>query len=331
MNNADYITIGRFFGIILGVIFLAWIVYLIKNLFIHRRINKFAVTGSDKHRSLQDKVNNIFKGLMSIFIKLFRNNFIINKIASNYTKYIDTKDELIMFVLIKFLIVIVLNGLYTLYALTGYYDFNIVIFILIMVLGFISPDYVTKRAYRKRMEDLNNDLFNALIIMNNAFKANLNIVKAIELVASELDGPIKNEFIKLNNDLNKGLELDIAFDRFYERVKLDEVKHLTMTLSLVHKTGGNVGELFDGLLSDFNTKRKLRNELRILSSTSLLIYQVLLIIPPVICLVIYYIDSSYYDQVVTSLWGLLILIVGLIFYFTYIFVIEYIIRRVFND
>ncbi len=328
---AEIISFGKIGLMILGIIFLVWIIVSFKNLKVAKRVSKYSVRNSYVGaNSLQDRIVRFLNKISDFFVKLFKKSFIINGIASRYKLYIESDDDLVKFVLVKFLVVVVLNGLYTLYAVNGYYDFSYLAFIIILVLGYISPDYVTVSVYRKRKEELNNDLFNALVVMNNAFKANLNIYKAIELVSKELNGPLKGEFAKVNSDLNKGLEIDVAFDRFYDRVRLEEVKHIAMTLVLVHKTGGNISDMFDGLMNNFNTKRKLRNELKLMSSTSLLIYQILLFIPPVLCLGIYYIDSTYFDPIYSVL-GIIIVVIGLILYFSYIFVIDKIIRRVFND
>ena len=84
--------------------------------------------------------------------------------------------------------------------------------------------------------------------MNNSFKAGSNVTKAVETVIDELDGPIKDEFRKIYIDINYGLSLDVVFNRFYERVKLEDAQYLTSSLSLLNKTGGNIVKVFKNFL-----------------------------------------------------------------------------------
>ena len=95
--------------------------------------------------------------------------------------------------------------------------------------------------YRNRLE---NDLLQAIIIMNNAFKSGRSISQAIELVTKELKGPIAEEFKKMSLELSFGLSIDVVFKRFGERVKIDEINYLTSSLSILNKTGGNIIKVF---------------------------------------------------------------------------------------
>ena len=63
-------------------------------------------------------------------------------------------------------------------------------------IGFIAPDLIYRYRYKIYRDTLENDLLQAIIVMNNAFKSGRSITQAIELVSHELDGPIKEEFRK---------------------------------------------------------------------------------------------------------------------------------------
>ena len=48
---------------------------------------------------------------------------------------------------------------------------------------------------------MENDLLQAIIIMNNAFKSGYSIMQAIYLVYTEMEGPISIEFKKMYMDI----------------------------------------------------------------------------------------------------------------------------------
>ena len=94
-----------------------------------------------------------------------------------------------------------------------------------MIFGFFVVDIyyaIKNKLFRARIE---NDLLQAVIIMNNAFKSGRSIVQAIDLVGHELPGIIGNQFIIMKKELSKGLGLEVVFDRFASRIDIEEVSY----------------------------------------------------------------------------------------------------------
>ena len=118
--------------------------------------------------------------------------------------------------------------------------------------------------------------------MNNSFKSGMSIMQAIEIVKNELDGAIGDEFKKIHLDLSYGLSVEIVFNRFYERVKLDDVKFITTSLTLLNKTGGNIVKVFKSIEREFFDKKKLNDELKTVTASSIFVYRFLLITPFII-------------------------------------------------
>ena len=87
------------------------------------------------------------------------------------------------------------------------------------IIGFFIVDIYYGVRYKIYYNKLENDLLQAVMIMNNAFKAGKSITQAVEIVSIELDGPIGNEFNKILVELNFGLDLNVVFSRFEERIK----------------------------------------------------------------------------------------------------------------
>ena len=65
---------------------------------------------------------------------------------------------------------------------------------------------------------------------------------------------VLEEFDIIAKDLNYGLDLTTVFSRFYDRVKVDEIKYITSSLSLLNKTGGNIVSVFNMIEKHFYDK-----------------------------------------------------------------------------
>ena len=171
-----------------------------------------------------------------------------------------------------------------------------------------------------------NDLLKAITIMNNSFKSGRSIMQSIELVSSELDSPLGLEFKKMYVDLNYGLSLDVVFKRFEERVKVNDAKYITTSLTILNETGGNIVKVFESVEKTFFNNKKLKDELNNLTAASKFLYYVLLFIPIVFIIFIYLLDNTYFNPLFNSSLGILIVITCLILYITYIIVIKRIMK-----
>ena len=85
-------------------------------------------------------------------------------------------------------------------------------------------------------------------------------MQAIETVKNELEGPIALEFQKISLDISYGLSLDTVFNRFYNRVQVEDAKYIASSLTLLNKTGGNIVKVFSMIEKSFFDKKKLGNK-----------------------------------------------------------------------
>ena len=162
--------------------------------------------------------------------------------------------------------------------------------------------------------------------MNNAFKSGMNIMQAINIVENELEGPIKEEFKKINLDIKYGLSLEVVFERFYNRVKIEDIKYIASSLSLINKTGGNIVKVFGSIEKNFYDKKKINDEMNSLISSSVFMYRLLITIPIILSLLILFINPTFFFPLINTLLGKIIILIILIFYVCYIFVIKRIMK-----
>ncbi|MBQ2409223.1 MAG: type II secretion system F family protein, partial [Bacilli bacterium] len=176
--------------------------------------------------------------------------------------------------------------------------------------------------YKIYYNKLENDLLQAVMIMNNAFKAGKSITQAVELVSIELDGPIGNEFNKMLVELNFGLDINVVFSRFEERVQIKEAEYLTASLSILNSTGGDIIKIFNTIEKTLIDKKKLQFELEALTASSKIILYVLFIVPFLFILFITMLEPTYFNPFFTSSFGFAIFVIIVILYLIYIYIIS---------
>lgn len=314
---------------IIGVI--VYLLRLYRALKLEKRIEKFAIEAkSVDDISFLDKLSNIFNILINKFSKILNKSVFFNKASLKYEKYItvDAREKRlpIDFISIKFLIVILFLFL-SLFTLVFHYSkFNVPILLLTSLLCFYIPDIILKIKFKKKTEKIEKDLLKAVIIMNNSFQSGRNIMQAVEVVKNELDGPIQDEFKKIYLDITYGLSIDVVFSRFYDRVKIEDVKYITSSLNLLNRTGGNIVKVFSMIEKSFFDKKRLKDELQSMTASSVFLFRILIIMPLILALFIFILNPKYFLPLINVGIGRIILILIILLYVLYIMIIRKVLK-----
>ena len=169
-------------------------------------------------------------------------------------------------------------------------------------------------------------MLEAITIMNNSFKAGMSIVQAVDMVSKELVGPISIEFKKISMELAFGIDVEVAFKRFSNRVKIDEALYLTSSLSVLNKTGGNIIKVFDSIEKAMFSRKKLQDEMKALTSSSKLIMYVLIIVPPLFVVFVSFLNPSYFVPLISNAIGFILILIMIIIYIAYIIVVKHVMK-----
>lgn len=326
-NSATSIMVFQMIFTILLLISILAIAIYTKSIRLERKISKFSISPlKDTTLSLFDNFMLKISNVMNKINKFLYKSELIKKYSKKYTKYLRTTNELTK-TSMDFISIKIISSLscivIAIFAKTiNFKIFNTYDVYLPMIFGFFLPDFIYYFKYRNYRKKLENDLLQAIIIMNNAFKSGRSITQAINLVSKELKGPIAEEFKKMNLELSFGLGLDIVFQRLYERIRIEEISYLTASLTILNQTGGNIVEVFSSIEKSLFNKKKLRLELKSMTGGSRMIVNVLTIVPIIFILMIWLINPTYFLPLLTNKLGLIIIGIILIYYIAYIIVIR---------
>ena len=298
---------------------------------LEKRISKYSVSSlKDEKLSLMDNISNKYNLLIKSISNILKKSVILKKYSLKYNKYIDYEEKKdtssLDFVSNKIIISFIFIFVIVLARIIEGKFANIIDILLSGVIGFFIIDIYYKISSYIKKKLVERDLLNAIIIMNNAFRSGRSTMQAIEIVSKELKGPIKQEFKKMHMEISYGLSLDVVFERFSKRVESEEVSYITSSLSILNKTGGNIIKVFSSIEKMLFDKRKLKQEMKSLTSSSNMISKVLLIIPFIFVLFILLLDRNYFDPLFSSSAGNIILCLIIVLYLLYAFFVNKIMR-----
>ena len=325
-DNSDLVLAGQVSIILLSLVVMLFFVKYIKSIMLEKRFSRYTINSSKNNSiSLFDNLYNSYNIFINKISKWLSKFNYLKKKSEKYNKYVTAFD------LDKDTMKIISNKIIIgILFILGFIVINLfrskvtmpLEFIIPFILGYYMLDIVYIYKYMLYKKKIENDLIDAITIMNNAFKAGRSIVQAIDMVSSELNGPISKEFKKISMEINLGLDIEIAFKRFADRIKLEEAVYLTSSLSILNKTGGNIIKVFDSIEKTLFSKKKLKEELTALTSSSKMISYVLIFIPVVFAIFLNILNKGYFKPLFTTELGIIIFILMLIIYVAYIIIVR---------
>lgn len=323
-----------FFQIIIILIISAFIALFLRELKAmkyQRRFEKFALISiHDYEKSFFDLAMDKIWVLIYQFSKILEKSVVLKKYSSSYERHItfEEKNEKtgMNYIAIKFLTSFFFLFLMLVTILFRGRHLAFPTFFLVLLFSFFLPDFFLNLKFKKKRKRIEDDLLKAIIIMNNSFKSGRNIMQAVEIVKNELDGPISDEFKKIYMDMTYGLRIDVVFNRFYERVKLEDAKYITSSLTLLNRTGGNIIRVFGTIEKSFFDKKKLQNEMKSLTASSILVFRILVLLPLLFAAVIFLMNPSYFNPFFETPFGFLTFLFILLLYIVYIITIKKVLK-----
>lgn len=295
---------------------------------LEKRINRYAInTLNDNDISIFDEIYILFNKYKKFLSRRLGKSKFFSKTSKRYEKYVlDNNTKAMDFVSVKvmlsltFLIIVIISNAFW-NRLVDIYQVS-----LSLLIGYYVYDIFLIFREKNKAKNIENDLLRAITIMNNSFKSGKSIMQAIYIVSCEVDGEIKNEFKKMYIDLTYGLSLEVVFKRFSKRVNIEEVKYMTTSLIILNKTGGNIVNVFQTIEKNFFTRRKLKQEMKSIASSAEFMFKILAVMPLFIILMIVILNPTYFIPLFETSIGLMITILILVIYLSYIFVVKKIMK-----
>lgn len=329
MNSAFEVIIFIMQGLMLIVLlYLAYRLFkFIKTFSLDKRFAPYSVDLlDDQNESLFDMLSEYYKGMINCLSNIFIKSKLLSDYSNKYAKYSSssrvTSIEKMNYISTKFVIGILCLLLLLFSTIFKPVVIDAYLILLVFLLGFFLLDLYLIIDDKLKRKYIERDMSKAIVIMNNAFKSGYSIMQAIYLVHTELEGPISVEFKKMYMDITFGLNMEVVFKRFSDRVKSVEASYMSASLAVLNKTGGNITQVFNSVERSSFTRKKLKDELESVSASSRAVFKILVCIPIFLVGILLLLSPTYFVPLVTNPLGILCLILSIIIYVVYIIIIR---------
>ena len=112
----------------------------------------------------------------------------------------------------------------------------------------------------------NLQLIDALNSISNSLRAGLSLNQAFEMVQTEMDKPISQEFLLLNQQLRLGLPLEEALNDMLARMPGQDLELTVTATNIALDIGGNLPEVFSNIADTIRQRHTIEGKVRALTA-----------------------------------------------------------------
>ena len=157
-----------------------------------------------------------------------------------------------------------------------------------------------KRKAKARLSLFEEQLPDAVELIVRSLRVGHPFSSAINVVAQEMSDPIGTEFGLLADEATYGRDLPIAMAEMAERVDLQDLRFLTVAVSIQAKSGGNLAEVLEGLGKVIRARFRLFRRVKAITSEAKFSGWFLSAFPLGALGALLMVNPNYYDEVMET-------------------------------
>jgi len=164
---------------------------------------------------------------------------------------------------------------------------------------------------RRRATDYQNrfvgQLPATLVLIANSLSSGSSLPQALDYAARESRPPIKNELLKIVEQLGVGVNLNQALEKLYQDIPVPELETIISALIIQRRVGGNLAKLLKRTSELLREKNELKNELMVQTAQSRFSGKVIGLMPVVVIIFLLIADREFITPLFTTSLGIVIL------------------------
>ncbi|MGK2908575.1 MAG: type II secretion system F family protein [Sphingobium sp.] len=159
--------------------------------------------------------------------------------------------------------------------------------------GLGLPHKYVSRLISKRIDKFTKHFPDALDLLVRGLRSGLPISETLNIVASEIPGPVGEEFKLISERMKIGQTMDQALQETADRLGTAEFQFFVITLAIQRETGGNLAETLSNLSTVLRQRAQMKLKIRAMSSESKASAYIIGSLPFIVFGMISYINYKY--------------------------------------
>jgi tight adherence protein B len=161
------------------------------------------------------------------------------------------------------------------------------------LLGFHLPRMVLNMMANKRRTKLEYQLVDALAIISSGLKGGYSFAQGLDMAATQMEAPIKDEFARVMRLIQLGLPTDRALQQMAERINSYDYDMTVGATNIQLSVGGNLSQLLEGIAATIRDRIRLRRDISALTAQGRISGGILIALPLGIAAMLRIINPEY--------------------------------------
>ena len=196
-----------------------------------------------------------------------------------------------------------LLGAGTAWLLTG----SVLVALAVTVVLVLSPSLVLRWLRARRIEQVEQQLPDALQMLAGTARAGLSLPAAIRQVSTELAPPLQQELLLVQHEQRLGVSLDDALENLARRIPAQPVKLMVSAMRIANEAGGGLAQTLGRTATTLRSQHTMELKIRALTAQGKLQAWVVGLLPVFLLWVLHRMEPEAMAQLWTTQlgWGVL--------------------------
>jgi tight adherence protein B len=166
----------------------------------------------------------------------------------------------------EYVFVLILVGLGSGALCWYFFGQTIIVGIVGFLVGMLLPRFYVRRQQNQRLNRFGEQLADMLNLIVNGLRAGYSTMQAMEAVSRELPPPISDEFRRVVQEMQLGLQMERALDNLLRRIPSEDLDLVVAAVNVQREVGGNLAEILDTISHTIRERVRIKGEIRVLTS-----------------------------------------------------------------
>jgi tight adherence protein B len=174
------------------------------------------------------------------------------------------------------------------------------IVVMCLIGAVVLPQFVLRRLRQRRLDTIESQLPDAMLIMGGAMRAGMSMTAAVQQLVQEGRPPITQEFSLVLREQRLGVSIDQALINMDARVPLQSMTLAIAAMRIATETGGGLAEALERAATTLRAKLAMEGKIRALTSQGKLQAWVVGLLPIVLLFVLMRMEPVYMPKIFTT-------------------------------
>ena len=143
---------------------------------------------------------------------------------------------------------------------------SLAVAVVVAVLLALLPRLIFGWLRNRRVENIEQQLPDALLMISGAAKAGLSLASAVRQVSAELAPPLSQEFQLMQQEQRLGVSLNDSLENLSHRVPVPSVNLMVSAMRIAAETGGGLAETLERTATTLRSQHAMELKIRALTA-----------------------------------------------------------------